>query len=113
MIRTLAGYIKEYTRDSLITPVFMIAEVILDMIIPFLMASIIDNGIEKGDMGHILRIGGLMLLMAVLGLITGMLGGALSARASAGLAKNLRKAMFRNIQTFSFSNIDKFSTPAL
>ncbi len=113
ILKTLAGQIKEYKRDSLLTPVFMISEVVVDMIIPYLMASIIDNGIEKGDMGHILRIGGLMLLMAVAGLVTGMLGGALSARASAGLAKNLRKAMFRNIQSFSFSNIDRFSTPSL
>ncbi|MBR3396252.1 MAG: ABC transporter ATP-binding protein [Lachnospiraceae bacterium] len=113
MIRTLAGHIKEYKRDSLLTPVFMIAEVVVDMIIPYLMASIIDNGIDKGDMGHILKIGGLMLVMAAFGLASGMLGGALSARASAGLAKNLRKAMFRNIQTYSFSNIDRFSTASL
>ncbi len=113
MIRTLAGQVREYKLPSLLTPLCMIAEVIMEMIVPLLMASIIDDGVMKGDMGHILRVGSLMLCAAVLGLFFGIGGGFFGARASTGFAKNLRKAMFDNIQTFSFSNIDKFSTSGL
>jgi ATP-binding cassette subfamily B protein len=91
----------------------MLLEVAVEMIIPLLMASIIDEGVQMGDMDHIKRMGGWMLLMAVVGLVTGILGGKFGAHASAGLAKNLRQAMYENIQTFSFSNIDKFSTAGL
>ena len=91
----------------------MIVEVIMEMIVPLLMASLVDNGIDKGGMSHILIIGGLMVVAAVVGLFGGILGGKYAAKASTGFAKNLRKGMFDRIQTFSFSNIDKFSTAGL
>ena len=113
MLKTLGAQIKEYKRDSLLTPVFMILEVILETIIPFMMASIIDDGVEAGDMKHICIMGVCMLLTAAASLWAGVMGGKYGASASTGFAKNLRKAMYANIQTFSFSNIDKFSTSGL
>ncbi len=113
MVKTILRQVKEFKRDSFLTPVFMILEVILETLIPLLMAAIIDNGVEKGDMNYIYKVGGGMIILAVLGLVTGMLGGKFGASASTGLARNLRKAMFENIQTYSFSNIDKFSTAGL
>ncbi len=113
MLKTLGAQIKEFKRDSLITPVFMVAEVIMETIIPLLMASIIDDGINAGDLNHIYFIGALMVLSALLSLTFGVMGGKYGSRASAGFARNLRKAMYENIQTFSFSNIDKFSTAGL
>jgi len=117
MLKTLGAQIKEFKKASIATPLFMIAEVIMEMIIPLLMASIIDDGIGgnggAGDMGHIYLVGGLMLLTAVLSLTFGIGGGVFGAKASTGFARNLRKAMYEKIQTFSFSNIDKFSTSGL
>lgn len=113
MIRTILGEVKEYKRASIATPAFMILEVMMEMIIPYLMASIIDKGVSVGDIGHIYRVGGIMVIAALIGLFAGLGGGRFGAKASAGLAKNLRKAMFDHIQTFSFSNIDKFSTAGL
>ena len=113
MLKTILREVKEYKAASIATPIYMILEVIFEMMIPLLMASIIDNGVNKGDMGHIYRIGALMLVIAVLGLFAGILGGRYAAKASTGLAKNLRETMFNHIQTFSFANIDKFSTAGL
>lgn len=113
MLKTLAGHIKEYKKPSIMTPCFMILEVAMEMIIPLLMASIIDDGVEAGDLGHIFMIGGVMILAALVSLFSGIMGGRLGAKASTGFAKNLRKAMYENIQTFSFANIDKFSTAGL
>ncbi len=113
MLRTLLSQVKEYRRASLATPCFMIGEVLCEMAIPFLMASIIDDGVNQGDINHILIVGGLMLVVALCGLAFGMLGGRYSAKASAGFAKNLREAEFYNIQNFSFANIDKYSTAGL
>lgn len=113
MLKTLGAQIKEFKRDSLITPVFMILEVLMEMIIPIMMASIIDQGVEVGNMNHVYLMGGCMVLAALAGLTFGIMGGKYGARASAGFARNLRKAMFENIQTFSFANIDKFSTSGL
>lgn len=113
MIKTLSKHIKGYVRDSVITPLFMILEVIMETIVPFVMSSMIDDGINKGDMNHILLTGSIMALCAVLGLFGGTMGGIFGARASAGFAKNLRQAMFENIQSFSFANIDKYSTAGL
>ncbi|MBE5944588.1 MAG: ABC transporter ATP-binding protein [Lachnospiraceae bacterium] len=113
MIKTLGSHIKEYKKASILTPICMIAEVAFEIFIPYLMASIIDNGVEKGDMSHIVKIGIIMILLAVCGLTAGVLGGVFGAKASTGFAKNLRSAMYDNIQTFSFSNIDKYSTPGL
>ena len=113
MIRTLLKEVKEYKRASIATPLFMILEVLMETVIPFLMASIIDDGVNAGDMGHIYRVGGLMVVAAAIGLFAGMAGGRYGAKASAGFAKNLRESMFNHIQTFSFANIDKFSTAGL
>ena len=113
MIKTLAKQIKEYKSASLVTPIFMILEVAMEMVIPILMASIIDDGVQAGDMKHIFAIGCYMILAAIVGLFAGVMGGKYGAKASTGFARNLREAMYENIQTFSFSNIDKFSTAGL
>jgi len=113
MIKTLAAHIKEYKKASIATPFFMILEVIMETLIPFLMATLVDDGINKGNLNHVYRIGALMLLFAVIGLFAGLMGGKYGAKASAGFAKNLREDMYKNIQTFAFSNIDKFSTAGL
>ena len=113
MLKTLLKEVKEYKKASFATPCFMILEVAMEMMIPLLMASIIDDGVNKGDMGHIYKVGALMIVAATVGLVAGMLGGRFGAKASTGFAKNLREAMFNHIQTFSFANIDKFSTAGL
>ena len=113
MLKTLGAHIKEFKLPSLLTPVFMILEVIMEMIIPLLMASIIDDGVTPGNMNHILLIGGVMVLTALCSLTFGICGGVFGAKASTGFARNLRRAMYENIQTFSFSNIDQFSTSGL
>ena len=113
MIKTLAKQIKEYKSASLVTPIFMILEVAMEMVIPLLMASIIDDGVQAGDMKQIFVIGCYMILAAIVGLFAGVMGGKYGAKASTGFARNLREAMYENIQTFSFSNIDKFSTAGL
>ena len=113
MIKTLGAQVKEFKKDSILTPIFMILEVIMEMIIPLFMASIIDEGVEKGNIRHIWIVGGCMILAALGGLFAGIMGGKCAANASAGFARNLRNAMYENIQTFSFSNIDKFSTAGL
>lgn len=113
MIKTLAVHIKGFIKESVLTPFFMILEVIMETIIPLLMATMIDDGVNKGDMNHILYTGLLMGLCALVGLFAGIMGGVLGAKASAGFARNLRQSMFENIQTFSFANIDKFSTAGL
>ena len=113
MIKTLGAYVKEFKRASIATPCYMILEVLMEMMIPYLMASIIDDGVNKGDMKHIYVVGAGMLVIAAIGLLAGIMGGVYGAKASAGFARNLRKGMYDNIQTFSFSNIDKFSTASL
>ncbi|MCX4296200.1 MAG: ABC transporter ATP-binding protein [Lachnospiraceae bacterium] len=113
MLKVLGAQIKEFKKDSILTPIFMILEVIMEMIIPLLMASIIDDGVNSGDLNHIYKIGGLMIVVALIGLWAGLMGAKYGARASTGFARNLRKAMFENIQTYSFSNIDKYSTSSL
>lgn len=113
MLKTLGAHIKEFKKASIATPIFMIGEVIMETVIPVLMSSIIDDGVDKGDLNHIYVIGALMVLTALLGLACGIGGGVFGAKASTGFARNLRRAMYENIQTFSFSNIDKFSTSGL
>lgn len=113
MLKVLGAQIKEFKKDALITPVFMILEVIMEMIIPLLMASIIDDGVNAGNLNHIYKIGFIMIVMALIGLWAGLMGAKYGAKASTGFARNLRKAMFENIQTYSFSNIDKYSTSSL
>ena len=113
MLKTLFSQIKEFKFISILTPCCMIGEVICEMIIPVLMGRIVDIGIGGSDMPYIVRTGLFMLVVAIFGLIFGILGGVFGAKASAGFARNLRKAMYDNIQTFSFSSIDKFSTSSL
>ena len=112
-LRTIGAEVKQFIPASMATPIAMILEVIMEMMIPMLMAKIIDEGVDAGSMSVILSTGGLMLVIALLGLTAGIGGGVFAAKASAGLAMNLRSRMFRNIQTFSFSNIDKYSTSGL
>lgn len=113
MLKTLSSYIGEFKKDSLLTPCFMILEVIMEMIIPLLMASIINEGVEKSSIKHIYVMGALMIAAAIVGLFAGVMGGKFGARASAGFARNLREGMFINIQGYSFENIDKYSTAGL
>ncbi len=113
MVKTILSQVKEFKWVSILTPVCMIGEVICEMIIPILMGRIVDLGIYGNDMGFILRTGAMMIAVALCGLFFGVMGGIFGARASAGLARNLRKTMYDNIQTFSFANIDKFSTSGL
>ena len=113
MIKTLGRRIKGYVLESVLTPVFMILEVVTETIIPMLMATMIDDGINKGDMNHIIITGLWMLLCALIALFAGAMGAVYGSKASAGFAKNLRQGMFENIQSFSFANIDKYSTAGL
>lgn len=113
MLKTLGAQIKEYKWASIATPVFMLLEVAVDTIIPLLMASIIDNGVNMGDTRHIYIMAVWMIVAALFGLLTGCLGAKYGAKAAMGFGKNLRAAMFRNIQTFSFANIDRFSSASL
>ena len=113
MIKSLAKHINGFVKESVLTPLFMILEVVAEMLIPLIMSSMIDDGINKGDMQHIITTGLLMGACALIGLFGGVMGGIYGAKASAGFAKNLRMAMFENIQSYSFANIDKFSTAGL
>lgn len=113
MLKTLASQVKEFKKDSVLTPVFMILEVLFETMIPLLMASIIDKGVETGDIHHIYKVGAMMGVLALCGLWAGVMGGKYASRASTGFARNLRKAMYDNIQNFSFANIDKYSTAGL
>ncbi len=113
MIKKLAKYIKQYKKDSILTPIFVVFEVIMEVLIPYLMARIIDVGIENSDLNYIFKIGAILVVSAFLSLTFGMLSGRYAAKASAGFAKNLRQGMFYNIQNYSFTNIDKFSTSSL
>ena len=113
MLKKLLAYVGEYKKVSLLSPLFILVEVMMEILIPFLMASIIDDGLNKGNMKHIYFIGLLTLLIAMLSLSTGFAAGRCAAKASSGFAKNIRKAVFYKIQNFSFTNIDKFSTAGL
>lgn len=113
MIKKLSSYIEEYKKDSILTPVFVACEVVLEVIIPVLMARIVDNGLEKDNMKYVTIVGIIMLVMAFLSLTFGAVAGRTGAKASTGFAKNLRRGMFYRIQDYSFSNIDKYSTAGL
>lgn len=115
MLKTLGAQVKEFKKSSILTPVFMLLEVVMETLIPLMMASIIDNGIEVegGNIKHICIMGLWMSVAVAVGLFAGIMGGKYGANASTGFARNLRKAMYENIQNFSFSNIDKYSTPGL
>lgn len=113
MIKKLTKCIREYRRDTILSPVFVSLEVFMEVLIPFIMARLIDYGIDRGDMGYIVRTGLILAAMALLSLAFGVLAGKAAATASAGFAKNLRHDMFHRVQDFSFTNIDKFSTSSI
>lgn len=113
MIKRILKEVKEYKTASLLAPLFMVGEVVLEISLPFLMSFIIDKGVSQGDMGYVVKYGVIMLIAAFGSLACGAMSGKYAAYASAGFSKNLRKAMFYNIQDFSFKNIDKFSTAGL
>ena len=113
MIKTLAAQIKQYKKSTLLTPLFTVLEVVMEVLIPFVTAKIIDSGINAGDLSKVIIYSVVMVIMAFMSLAFGVLAGKFAANASAGFACNLRDAMFNNIQQFSFSNIDKFSTAGL
>jgi len=113
MIKKLLANVGQYKKDSLLTPVFVAGEVALDVIMPLIMAMMIDQGVEKSNTSVILKLGGLLFFCALIALIFGALGGRTAAIASAGFARNLRHNIFSRIQDFSFSNIDRFSTSSL
>ena len=113
MIKTLLAQVKEYKKASLLAPMFAVLEVFMEVLIPLVMAEIIDNGIGKNNTGYAIRMGLLMLGLAMLSLAFGVAAGRFAAQASSGFARNLRKGMFENIQTFAFSNIDRYSTAGL
>lgn len=112
-MKEILKQVKQYKKDSFLTPFYSALEVVMEVLLPFIMAKIIDNGIEKGDMSKVYLYGGLMVLAAMLSLFAGVMAGKYAASASSGLACNLREAIYRKIQTFSFSNIDKYSTAGL
>ncbi len=113
MLKTLLAQVKEYKKPAILTPLLVVIEVILEVTIPFLMSLIIDQGINNNDMDAVIKIGIMMLVASFISLSTGVLAGKYAAKASTGFAKNLRKAMYYNIQNFSFANIDKYSTAGL
>ena len=113
MIKKLSHYIGEYKRITVLTPILMVLEVLFEVFIPYLMGHIIDDGIKVGDMGYVVRMGLLMMLMALLSLLFGASGAILACKASAGFEKNLRRGLMDKVQKFSFANIDRFSTASL
>ncbi|MBO5477755.1 MAG: ABC transporter ATP-binding protein [Clostridia bacterium] len=113
MLKTLGKSVREFKKPALLTPVFVTLEVVMDVIIPLLMAKLIDEGVYAGEMSAVYKIGLQLVLTAFLALIFGCLSGVLAAKASGGFAKNLRKDLYYKVQDFSFSNIDKFSTASL
>ena len=113
MIRRLLQEVKEFKKASILAPIFMAGEVVMELMLPFLMAFIIDKGVYQRDLKAVFLYGGLMFLAAIISLICGALSGKYAAYASSGFVKNLRSSMFENIQAFSFANIDRFSTSGL
>jgi ATP-binding cassette subfamily B multidrug efflux pump len=113
LIKILVKQIGEYKKDTIITPIFTVLEVVAELLVPYVIAALIDQGIEAGNLKNVYLYGGAMILLAFWGLLFGVLAGRSAASASAGFACNLRQSMFENIQTFAFSNIDKFSTAGL
>lgn len=112
-MRTVLRYVKNYKKDSFLTILFTVLEVFMEVLLPFVTSYIIDKGIEAGNINNVYKFGGLMLVMAALSLAFGALGGKYVASASSGFAANLRKGIYDKVQTFSFANIDRFSTPSL
>lgn len=113
MFKHLLGAIGQYKKDSILAPLFVTFEVVMEVLIPLLIASLIDLGIDRGDMGAILKFGVALIFAALVSLILGVLSGHFAAKASAGFGRNLRRKMYYALQDFSFFNIDKFSTASL
>ena len=113
MLKTLGKQVKEFKKYSILTPIAMLLEVFFETLLPFMMASIVDDGIKKGDLKHVYTVGAIMLVAALGGLLSGCLGARFGARAAMGFGRNLRKDMFENIQRYSFANIDKYNTSGL
>ena len=113
MLKTILSYVGKYKKQAILSPITIMGEVLMEVLIPYVMANIINNGINKGDIGYVVKMGGLMVLMAIVSLFFGAMAGRFSAVAAVGFAKNLRGALFRKVQSFSFSNVDKFSTASL
>lgn len=113
MLKKLLANVGEYKKQSLLTPLYTFGEVLMDVIMPLIMAALIDQGIQKSNSGKILEFGGLLFICAIFALFSGTLGARSAAKASAGFAKNLRHTLFERIQGFSFSNIDRFSGSSL
>ena len=113
MYKTVFSYVGKYKKQAILTPITIMGEVAMEVLIPYVMANIIDKGINKGDVGYVAKMGGVMVCMAIVSLFFGAIAGRFSAVAAVGFAKNLRGAMFRKVQEFSFSNVDKFSTASL
>ena len=113
MIKKLLKSVREYKKDSVLAPIYVSLEVVMEVIIPLLMANLIDFGIDKGDMSYIAKMGALLVVCCVISLAFGVLSGRSAAIASSGFAKNLRRDIFYNVQNFSFSNIDKFSASSI
>ena len=113
MIKKLSRYVGAYKKEAIQAPFFISLEVLMEILIPLVMALIIDNGLEKGNVGYVVKVGCLIFAMALLSMFFGVMSGKTAAKASAGFAKNLRHAMFERIQDFSFSNIDHFTTASL
>ena len=113
VLKTLSSCVGEYKKSTILTPVFVVLEVVCDVLIPLIMADLIDKGIESGSMENVLKYGGILLVVALISLICGVLAGRYAAVASAGFARNMRRGMYENVQKFSFSNIDRFSTAGL
>jgi len=113
MIKQLVGRVREYKKDALLTPFFVVLEVVMEVVIPTVMALLIDRGIDAGNLGAIWKYGLILIVCAMLALVFGALAGTFASRASAGFARNLRHDMYYAVQDFSFSNIDKFSTASI
>ncbi len=113
MIKKLASYVREYKRDAMLSPVFITLEVILDIFIPLYMGRLIDYGIDRGDMGYVLKMGLFLVVLCLASLVCGALSGRFASVASVGFGANLRHAMFHHVQEYSFSNIDKFSSSSI
>ena len=113
MIKQLLGYFRDYKKAAILTMVMTLAEVVLESLIPYLMSYLIDRGLQQSNMANIIKYGLILIGFAIIALITGLLSAKFSAEATTGFAKNLRKDMYENVQTFSFSNIDKFSTASI
>ena len=113
MIKRLAKCIRDYKKDTLLTPTFVVGEVIMEVMIPLLMAELIDNGIEQGNMNYVVKMGIALLISSIISMVFGVVAGVTCAKASSGFAKNVRHDMYHNVQNFSFLNIDKFSTASI